>query len=537
MKDLINSGIYIKNKALENSKEKTIIVLGMARSGTSMVARVLNGMDVFLGNKIDQAVFEDVEIAESLEKGDLVSFKNLIQERNKSHKIWGWKRPNSLNHTELITKSVRNPHFIIVYRDLLSIALRNHISMDANLDESLKLSNQTYQKINEFVAKTKAPIMLVSYEKAIHRKRKFIKELANFIDFKLKPSKVEQLFKLIETDRAVYLENSTVYKFVSSISNSGNSIVIKANHPHKPELNPIISVRFNDLEKSTKLIEVTKGEKTIDANEFLLHNSLNKVVARDNETKLHLNHSPLIFFNGEISKAKPVFVFTHIPKTAGTSFRVVMEKKFSIDEFFPNKEEIKKNKGQYPNFDSLRNEPIERIRKINFLAGHFTKFSTLKIPFNAKYLTFFRKPADRIISNLIHFKANDKRCVSLSLDEIFEQRKANISDLQIRYILRDLSQYSKLKSLNDAEFRIEISKSIMEYDFFGLKENLEDSILMFNSKYGFNIAPLKNQNPKKLNLEPSEQLIKKINDLIHQENILYEVAITIFNQRLKQLKS
>lgn len=537
MNNLINSGIYIKNKPLKASEEKTIIVLGMARSGTSMVARVLEGMNVFLGDKKDNAVFEDVEIAEALEKGNIKEFESLVKKRNASYKVWGWKRPSSLNHVETILKNVRNPHFIIVYRDLLSIALRNQISMEANIDESLKLANQTYNKINEFVAKTNSPLFLISYEKAIVRKRLFIKELANFIDFKLTTNKIEQVFKLIEFDRIIYLENSNVNKFSGSISCDGESLEIKAGYPSKPSKKTVITIEVNDDEKSKKNIEVFNGEETLDISELLFKNGLNKVNAINNETQLPLNQSPLIFNSGEKAKTKSVFIFTHIPKTAGTSFRLTMEKHYSKREFFPTKEAIRKNKGQYLNFDSLKNEPIKKIRQLNFLAGHFTKASTKKIPFNASYIIFFRKPIDRIISNLIHFKANDTRCAELSLDEIFEQRKGNIIDLQIKYILNNLKEYPALKQLNDIDFKKEISKYLMEYDFFGIKERLDDSILLFNEKFGFNIAPLKNQNPKKLNIDPLPSLIAKINTQVHHENILYDAALEAFNEQLNQIKA
>src|SRR5690606_38583351 len=114
-------------------------------------------------------------------------FKNLVEQRNNKYPIWGWKRPGSLNQVETIIQNTRNPHFIIVYRDLLSIALRNNISMEVDLHQSLKMATQTYLLINDFVATTKAPVMLVSYEKAITKKRNFIKTLAQYLDIETTP--------------------------------------------------------------------------------------------------------------------------------------------------------------------------------------------------------------------------------------------------------------------------------------------------------------------------------------------------------------
>jgi hypothetical protein len=55
-KNLINSGIYVLNE-LPQVEEKTIIVLGSPRSGTSMIGKVLYELGIFKGKELDLAVF------------------------------------------------------------------------------------------------------------------------------------------------------------------------------------------------------------------------------------------------------------------------------------------------------------------------------------------------------------------------------------------------------------------------------------------------------------------------------------------------
>jgi hypothetical protein len=429
-------------------------------------------------------------------------------------------------------RNVTNPHFIVIYRDLFAIALRNHISMEESIEKSLELASKTYSKINDFITYTKAPTFLLSYEKAITKKARFIKSLFEFLGKKTSPTELENLKSLIEVDRALYLQNSNVNKLVGGVETENQKIIVSANYPLKPANRPVISTRINDLPETTKLTEVVQGKFEIPFNDNFKPNSLNKVVARDNDSKEHLNNSPLIFRFCDKEKLPRVFMFLHIPKTAGTSFRLAIEGHYSAKEFFPNKSEIKANKGQYPSIDTLRNFEIERIREIKFLAGHYTKSSSKKIPFNYTYITFFRDPVERVISNLIHFKANDKRCVNMNLYEIYEDRKNVISDLQIKYILDDLRQYQKLKALSKEEFSNQIEKELQKIDFIGIKEKLDESIDFFNKCYGFKIEHLKNQNPKKIDLEPSPVLLKKIKQVTEYENLLYEAAISIFEKRL-----
>lgn len=212
MNAMINTGIYVKNKPSSAKDAKTIVVLGLGRSGTSMIARVLSHMGVFLGDNFDQAVFEDVEIAQALESKNDDAFKQIVADRNDRYELWGWKRPSSIHFVSTINQYVRNPHYIVVYRDILSIALRNHISMDQSLDFSLNKSIENYKQLNEFVAQVKAPTLLISYEKAITKRRKFIRALHDFLSLETNQKRIKELTALIELDRKLYIENTRVKK-------------------------------------------------------------------------------------------------------------------------------------------------------------------------------------------------------------------------------------------------------------------------------------------------------------------------------------
>ncbi len=55
--DLINDGIVLLNEEVASSDESaTLITVGVARSGTSMIGAVLRQFNVFLGDKADDAV-------------------------------------------------------------------------------------------------------------------------------------------------------------------------------------------------------------------------------------------------------------------------------------------------------------------------------------------------------------------------------------------------------------------------------------------------------------------------------------------------
>ena len=69
----------------------------------------------------------------AVEAGDTAAVRRVVGQYNRQHATWGWKRPASLHHIADLHATLRNPHYVVVFRDLFAIANRNRISMGANL--------------------------------------------------------------------------------------------------------------------------------------------------------------------------------------------------------------------------------------------------------------------------------------------------------------------------------------------------------------------------------------------------------------------
>ena len=57
---LVNKGLAEINPE-PFSGEATLVIVGLTRSGTSMMSSLMHAFGVFMGDRIDNAVFEDVE--------------------------------------------------------------------------------------------------------------------------------------------------------------------------------------------------------------------------------------------------------------------------------------------------------------------------------------------------------------------------------------------------------------------------------------------------------------------------------------------
>lgn len=212
LNSLTNKGVVHVNPSL-SEKEKTIVVVGVARGGTSIVAGSLKYLGLFMGNACDP-VFEDMRLSLAFEKQSKEKFEAVITDYNQKHELWAWKRPSSLNDLPRIAKKLRNPHFVFVFRDLLSVANRNKISMKQSVVSSLDAAFNDYRKIVTFIKKTSHPTLLVSSEKAVTHKKEFIDSLIDFAGLKPTSEQVEQAVAFISPEPSSYLKVSRIDRVI-----------------------------------------------------------------------------------------------------------------------------------------------------------------------------------------------------------------------------------------------------------------------------------------------------------------------------------
>jgi hypothetical protein len=209
--NLKNDGFTVLNGSQSYSDEYvTLICVGVARSGTSLIGAVLRQFGVFLGEKADPAVFEDTVLSNALEAGDLDRFDQIIENYNKEHKVWGFKRPEAFGLLTQNLNKFRNPRLIVMLRDPASIAKRNEISMHTDFLEQLKRAAERTLDLVHFVESIEVPILVISYEKALSDPNCLVEKLAKFCGIKLDESLRTAALAVIENGPELYLQSSRV---------------------------------------------------------------------------------------------------------------------------------------------------------------------------------------------------------------------------------------------------------------------------------------------------------------------------------------
>ncbi len=210
----VNSGLAFLNASRRRPGPRTVIVIGHARSGTSLVARALHlaGVPMWLHSPLTSN-YEDKEFVEVLQETvkspqlDEAQLNRLIAARNCAYETWGFKAPTALEALPYLLRHTRNPHVILVFRDMLATCLREKLSVDSEPWETFEsiLSYQT--SMVTMLRNTDVPCFLVSYEKAILSPEFFCRKLGAFLQWGADPRWIAEAALQINANQRDYLES------------------------------------------------------------------------------------------------------------------------------------------------------------------------------------------------------------------------------------------------------------------------------------------------------------------------------------------
>lgn len=209
LRDFVNTGCTILNDDPDGTPrpaQRTFVVLGAARGGTSMLAGVVHHLGVPMGRNLS-AVYEDVEVCNPMEAGDRAAVQAIVLARNQAHDLWGFKRPAALGYLHKYQSELRNPELLVVFRDPFAIAQRNHLSIDREILPGLRDASLLNAQLIELVASTRLRTLLVSYEKALLDPPTLVGSVAAFIGVK-ESELLRRAERSIRPGNGKYLEQS-----------------------------------------------------------------------------------------------------------------------------------------------------------------------------------------------------------------------------------------------------------------------------------------------------------------------------------------
>lgn len=246
------------------------------------------------------------------------------------------------------------------------------------------------------------------------------------------------------------------------------------------------------------------------------------------------------YFNRSRRLSDPIF-FIHLPKTAGTSFRIMLFRKIRQDEIFPNWEDIQSYGGKYPDISQAQQFIQHHFREqIKLFVGHYPFAFRERLPVPFKIITFVREPVDRTISNLRHFKRSKVEDKDLSLSEIFEKYKTHLANFQTRYLSdpmmsRDMYYYNHKPM--DKRALDQAKAHLADCDLVGVTERFEESVRLAESILGFSLGnPLKeNSSAGKAASQIDPELIATLRLHLKLDLALYDYALQLFDRKVQSI--
>lgn len=226
---------------------KTVIVLGIARSGTSLTSGMLNIMGVHMGKKLTtksefnpKGAFEDRDFME-IENKIFISanenyynfankekiilqknkfdykIKKLIEKKGRENLIWGWKTPHTFLTLDLFLPYLKNPHFIIVFRNPIDNAnsIKERIAKETNNEIEilylLRLVNYYTGIILDIInKKSQIPSHIVSFENLVLHPKGESKKIAGFLGIEIDKDRELELEKLVISQKQIKLKRNLI---------------------------------------------------------------------------------------------------------------------------------------------------------------------------------------------------------------------------------------------------------------------------------------------------------------------------------------
>lgn len=225
-------------------------------------------------------------------------------------------------------------------------------------------------------------------------------------------------------------------------------------------------------------------------------------------------------------------IFLHLPKNGGTTFHAILNRMYPKENTFTIVRAVPPH-NNLPDFKNM--EPNER-KKIKLLKGHAPFGLHEYMDSNTKYITFLRKPEDRIVSLYYYVLGKPKNRLyntikNMSLYEFVSQVKSSdVNNCQVKWIsgIDDTEEMMLEKALENIE---------NHFSFVGLTEKFDLSLLLIKKKYNWPLPYYKVKN-KTLGrpsiMEIDAKTKETINEFNASDNKLYQI---IEERLIKEIKT
>lgn len=236
--------------------------------------------------------------------------------------------------------------------------------------------------------------------------------------------------------------------------------------------------------------------------------------------------------NSKINAEHIELVSLHIPKSAGTSFRNTLKKVYGQTAVLRVDVTLEKGEGEKKalpfvkvNEKHYQKKALPKSAKV--IHGHFSPASLnkgLSLPPDVPYITWFRHPVERVISNYYYLVER--------LEAIVKEEQRGVDILQ--KLVCDLEQYAQRPLNRNRIKKFMRGKPLKEFTFVGIQEHYEEDLAAMSQHFGWPKPPVLHHNRTGKKREIDDTLRQKIAEWNEQDMRLYEKALALRTARLEK---
>lgn len=218
----------------------------------------------------------------------------------------------------------------------------------------------------------------------------------------------------------------------------------------------------------------------------------------------------------------------HIPKTAGTSLRRMLQEEYGPRLVYPGDPHLKRlPNGQYLSSRQLLRD-FRSLPPHNVLVGHVTASLADRLPATYRTVAFLRDPVQRSLSLLNHLSKVTGLPIASLLDDA-SCMATRVSDFQTRILgAEGVSDPWEVEPADDRMLARAIER-LDTMDFIGLTERFEDSCRIFDERFGTKISRfVRRDNVLRQEGNELSELIPRIEPYVQRDRMLYETAVARF---------
>ncbi len=232
-------------------------------------------------------------------------------------------------------------------------------------------------------------------------------------------------------------------------------------------------------------------------------------------------------------------MFTHIPKTAGTSFEMMFTRNYPVNRILHV---------NAPVLDKHPNILFGRQRNPEVIMGHYKLFHLIYQGLDRPviHMTILRDPVHRIISYYNYIKSDARHPLnhlvsSMTFQEFVQSDQlVELHNAQALRLTGQLRQKNIKSDKYDRASTLQLAKDLLEnkYSVIGITERFTEFLLMRKMLLGWKDIYSDRQNVSKKiigyhDIDPHHiDIIREKNDI---DTLLYQFTIELFEKRCKQL--